>query len=176
MSQSQSQSQRPFGADGNPPVGFVARMGVMSGFPSPPSPSRLPLPASEPVAFIGCVASSFGEGVALVIGEQITNGPDRLPELIVGPGGSPSDQSLRDCPWGSGASDPLLRFGRTISLPNVVETHSRRAISVGVVPSATNNTARSRNSTGCGLPITDPHICLKCRDSQNDCLGKPEPD
>src|SRR6056297_454354 len=63
-----------------------------------------------------------------------------------------------------------------MSLTNLIETHSRRAASVCVLPCSTSRTARSRNSTGCGLPIPDPHICLKDTESQNEPHGNPESD
>jgi hypothetical protein len=47
-----------------------------------------------------------------------------------------------------------------MSLTNLIETHSRRAASVCVFPCSTSATARDRSSTGCGLPIVDPHIYL----------------
>ena len=63
-----------------------------------------------------------------------------------------------------------------MSLTNLIETHSRRAASVCVMPCSTSRTARSRNSTGCGLPITDPHICLKSMESKGKHHGNPESD
>src|SRR6056297_3266692 len=63
-----------------------------------------------------------------------------------------------------------------MSLTNLIETHSRRAASVCVLPCSTSRTARSRNSTGCGLPIPDPHICLKDTESQDEPHGNPESD
>ena len=63
-----------------------------------------------------------------------------------------------------------------MSLTNLIETHSRRAASVCVVPCSTSRTARSRNSIGCGLPITDPHICLNSMESQGKHHGNPESD
>src|SRR6056297_3337773 len=63
-----------------------------------------------------------------------------------------------------------------MSLTNLIETHSRRAASVCVLPSSTSRTARSRNSTGCGFPISDPHIFLQDMESQDDRYGNPESD
>ncbi len=79
-------------------------------------------------------------------------------------------------PCGFGSSAPVSRLSRTISLTNLIETHSRRAASVCVFPCSTSPTARSRSSTGCGLPISDPQICHKKRESQKQRLGNPESD
>ena len=79
-------------------------------------------------------------------------------------------------PCGFGASEPVSRLSRTMSLTNLIETHSRRAASVCVLPCSTSRTARSRNSIGCGLPIPDPHICLKDMESQGKHHGNPESD
>ena len=40
--------------------------------------------------------------------------------------------------------------------------------------SSTNATTRVRNSIGCGLPICNPHICLKGKESHHSQSGNPE--
>jgi hypothetical protein len=72
-------------------------------------------------------------------------------------------------------SDPVSRLSRTMSLTNLIETQRRRAASVCVLPCSTTLTARSRTSTGCDFPISDPHICFKRRESQKKALGIPNP-
>ena len=66
-----------------------------------------------------------------------------------------------------GASEPVSRQRRTMSLTNLIKTQIRRAVSVCVKPCSTNHTARLRNSTGCGLPITEPQIYLKGGEPQH---------
>lgn len=75
-----------------------------------------------------------------------------------------------------GSSAPVSRWSRTISLTNLIETHSHRAVSVCVFPCSTSATARSLSSIGCGFPISDPHIYLRGKESQNARSGNSESD
>ena len=61
-----------------------------------------------------------------------------------------------------------------MSLTNFIETHSRRArLGMRLALFDKCNHAGC-SSTGCGLPIVDPHICHSRRDRQEDRLGNPE--
>lgn len=43
---------------------------------------------------IGFIASGLEEIVALLVSEEITDMPNGVPEIVVGPGGGPSDQGF----------------------------------------------------------------------------------
>lgn len=63
-----------------------------------------------------------------------------------------------------------------MSLTNVTETLNRAAVDRCVFPSDTWSTTRRRSSTGCGVPIIDPHICLTDRESRIKPQGNPDRD
>ena len=100
----------------------------------------------------------------------------------VGPDGNPALHQILDAfklatPW---IALRLWRkchgLTRTMPLTNLIETQSRCAAAVCVLPCSTNATARARNSTGSGLPMFDPNICRNGTELYNDHLGSPEAD
>lgn len=77
-------------------------------------------------------------------------------------------------PCRRGASDPVSRRNFTRSFTNFGETRKCRAASRCPWPSSTYATTRVRSSIGCGLPISDPHICINSRESHHHQSGNPE--
>ena len=75
---------------------------------------------------------------------------------------------------GLGARPPVACLSFTLSLTNFTEVRNRAAAERCVFPSATKSTTRGLNSTGCGLPIIDPHIRLSDRESHMKPVGNPE--
>ncbi len=69
---------------------------------------------------------------------------------------------------------PLSFINLTMSLTNLTETLNRAAVDRRVFPSATWSTTLWCNSTGCGLPIVDPHVCLTNKESRVKPQGNPE--
>ena len=61
-----------------------------------------------------------------------------------------------------------------MSLTNFTDTRNRAAAARCECPSSTKATTRSRSAIGCGLPISNPHICPIARESQIRLHGNPE--
>ena len=61
-----------------------------------------------------------------------------------------------------------------MSRTNFTDTRNPAAAERCECPSSTKATTRSRSSTGCGLPIPDPHTCLADREPRIRRHGNPE--
>jgi len=77
-------------------------------------------------------------------------------------------------PCKRGSSPTVSRFRITMSLTNFTETRKRAAAARCECPSSTSAKTRSRSAIGCGLPISNPHICHADRESEITPRRNPE--